>query len=33
MRFTQSGGKINMEKAEAELMEAYRAVVNYYDTA
>ncbi len=33
MRFTQSGGKINMEKAEAELMEAYRAGVNYYDTA
>ena len=33
MRFTQSGGKINMEKAEAEVMEAYRAGVNYYDTA
>ena len=33
MRFTQSSGKINMEKAEAELMEAYRAGVNYYDTA
>ena len=33
MRFTQSGGKINMEKAEAEIMEAYRAGVNYYDTA
>lgn len=33
MRFTQSGGKINLEKAEAEIMEAYRAGVNYYDTA
>lgn len=33
MRFTQSGGKINMEKAESEIMEAYRAGVNYYDTA
>ena len=33
MRFTQSAGKINFEKAEAEIMEAYRAGVNYYDTA
>lgn len=33
MRFTQSGGKINFEKAEAEIMEAYHAGVNYYDTA
>lgn len=33
MRFTQSGGKINIDKAEQEIMEAYRAGVNYYDTA
>lgn len=33
MRFTQSGGKIDLEKAEQEIMEAYRAGVNYYDTA
>ena len=33
MRFTQSAGKINFEKAEAEIMEAYHAGVNYYDTA
>ena len=33
MRFTQSGGKVNLEKAETEIMEAYRAGVNYYDTA
>lgn len=33
MRFTQSGGRINLEKAEKEIMEAYRAGVNYYDTA
>lgn len=33
MRFTQSGGKINLEKAELEIMEAYRNGVNYFDTA
>lgn len=33
MRFTQSGGKINLEKAEEEIMTAFRAGVNYYDTA
>lgn len=33
MRFSQSGGKIDLEKAEKEIMEAYRAGVNYYDTA
>lgn len=33
MRFTQSGGKIDMEKAEKEVMTALQAGVNYYDTA
>lgn len=33
MRFTQSGGKIDMDKAEREIMAAYGAGVNYYDTA
>lgn len=33
MRFTQSGGKINIDKTEQEIMEAYKAGVNYYDTA
>ncbi len=33
MRFTQSGGKIDMEKAEQEIMTAFKAGVNYYDTA
>lgn len=33
MRFTQSGGKIDMQKAEKEIMTAFRAGVNYYDTA
>lgn len=33
MRFTQNGGKINLEKAEQEIMAAYKAGVNYYDTA
>lgn len=33
MRFTQSGGKIDLDKAEKEIMEAYNAGVNYYDTA
>lgn len=33
MRFSQSGGKIDLDKAEKEIMEAYNAGVNYYDTA
>lgn len=33
MRFTQKGGKIDLEKAEKEIMTAYNAGVNYYDTA
>ena len=33
MRFTQSMGKIDLSKAESEIMEAYRSGVNYYDTA
>ena len=33
MRFTKDGGKINLDKAEKELMAAYHAGVNYYDTA
>ena len=33
MRFTQSFGKPDVKKAEQEILEAYRAGVNYYDTA
>lgn len=33
MRFSQSGGKIDLEKTEKEILEAYRAGVNYFDTA
>lgn len=33
MRFTRKAGKIDFEKAEKEIMEAYRLGVNYYDTA
>ena len=33
MRFTKSGTSIDLDKAEQELMEAYRLGVNYYDTA
>lgn len=33
MRFTQSGGKIDINKAEKEIMTAFHAGVNYYDTA
>jgi predicted aldo/keto reductase-like oxidoreductase len=33
MRFTTSGGRIDMAKTEKELMEAYKAGVNYFDTA
>lgn len=33
MRFTKTGGSINMEKAEREIMAAIRLGINYYDTA
>lgn len=33
MRFTQSLGKIDIDKTEKEILEAYRAGVNYFDTA
>ncbi|MDD6035016.1 MAG: aldo/keto reductase [Lachnospiraceae bacterium] len=33
MRFTKKAGKIDFEKAEREIMAAYEAGVNYYDTA
>jgi len=33
MRFTKKGTKIDFEKAEQEIMEAYKNGVNYYDTA
>lgn len=33
MRFTQKAGKIDINKAEKEIMTAYEAGVNYYDTA
>ena len=33
MRFTQRAGKIDLEKAEKEIMTAYEAGVNYFDTA
>ncbi|MBQ4057636.1 MAG: aldo/keto reductase [Lachnospiraceae bacterium] len=33
MRFTQTGGKVDMDKAEQEIMAAYNAGVNYFDTA
>lgn len=33
MRFTTKGGSIDIDKAEREIMTAYRAGVNYYDTA
>ena len=33
MRFTQKAGKIDLEKTEKEIMTAYNAGVNYYDTA
>ena len=33
MRFTQKAGKIDIEKAEKEIMTAYESGVNYYDTA
>ncbi len=33
MRFTQGVGGIDVKKAEEEIMTAFRAGVNYYDTA
>ncbi len=33
MRFTTSGGKVDLDKAEKEIMAAFEAGVNYYDTA
>lgn len=33
MRFTQKAGKIDLDKAENEIMTAYKLGVNYYDTA
>lgn len=33
MRFTQKNGRIDIEKAERELMAAYEGGVNYFDTA
>ena len=30
MRFTKENGKINLEKAEAEILEAMKLGVNYY---
>ena len=33
MRFTSKGVKLDFEKAEKEIMKAYEAGVNYYDTA
>ena len=33
MRFSQTMGKIDIEKAEREIMLAFRNGVNYYDTA
>ena len=33
MRFTKSGGNIDLDKAEKEIMEAYGSGVNYFDTA
>ena len=33
MRFTRKGSALDLDKAETEIMAAYRAGVNYYDTA
>ena len=33
MRFTKKGSSIDIEKAEKEIMAAFKAGVNYYDTA
>jgi len=33
MRFTKKGGSIDIDKAEKEILAAYQAGVNYFDTA
>ena len=33
MRFTQRGGRVDMEKTEKEILAAFAAGVNYFDTA
>ena len=33
MRFPQSGGRIKMEETEKQILAAYHAGVNYFDTA
>ena len=33
MRFTKKGGNIDVDKAEKEILAAYQAGVNYFDTA
>lgn len=33
MRFRQSGGKVDVDKAEKEILKAFNAGVNYFDTA
>ncbi|MBQ2312477.1 MAG: aldo/keto reductase [Firmicutes bacterium] len=33
MRFTQKAGRIDLDKAQEEILEAFNAGVNYYDTA
>jgi len=33
LRFTKKNGKIDLHKAEEEIMEAVRGGVNYFDTA
>ena len=33
MRFTKKGNKIDIDKAEKEILAAFHAGVNYYDTA
>ena len=33
MRFTSKGMKLDYDKAEPELLEAYNSGINYYDTA
>ena len=33
MRFTKKGNSIDLDKAEKEIMAAFKAGVNYYDTA
>ncbi len=33
MRFSRAGGKVDMEKAQREILAAFQNGVNYYDTA